>query len=126
MAANYWKQLRDDCKNGRGTQLLSGEAAASGIHTLEVYHKDFVGPIAVVWFIFSGLDRIEILNSNVDERLRRCGLRTMIHKCMLRFYPTRIIVSSTGSKLGIAWMKAAGYKQAASGWEYRKHLGNAR
>ena len=119
----YFKQVRGEIKTkSRCLSIQMGEAGNAGIHTIEAYHCDFVGPVAVVWFLFSARDRIEILNSYVDERLRRCGLRTYIHEAFLRYYPNRVIVSHSGSKYGLAWMKATGYKLTESGWEYRKHL----
>lgn len=120
----YFKQVRQDIKARRKLCIASGESGNAGVHTIEAYHTDFIGPIAVVWYMFSGRDRLEILNSYVDERLRRCGLRTHLHEAFIKFYPERVIVSNTGTKTGLAWMKATGYKlvQNGAGWEYRKHL----
>lgn len=118
----YWKNVRKEIKAGYKIGLAMGEAGNQGIHTIEVYHTDFIGPIGVCWFLFSSRDRIEILNIYVDDRLRRCGLGRYLHDGLIRFYPSRVIVSHSGSKLGEPWMKAVGYKLTPAGWEYRKHL----
>lgn len=120
MKDKVFDRIRLEIRNEHGLSVLSGKCGAAGIFTTEVYHTAFLGPICVVWFNFCANDRIQVLNSYVDERLRRCGLRTMVHKQMLEWYPNRTIVSSHGTKSGQAWMKAVGYKQTEAGWEFKR------
>jgi hypothetical protein len=80
-------------------------------------------PMGIVWIRFPGNTAIETLNSFVDSRVRRCGIRTAIHKWMLAQWPevTRIITTS-GTDYGLPWLKATGFKlnPRTKDWEYTR------
>lgn len=122
---DYWRQLRDKLKHENGLSFHYGKAGAPGTFTAEAYHEDCPMPLCVVWFGFVGLNAIQIQNSFTFEYVRRCGLRTFIHRKMLEAYPGRYILSGAGTKSGQAWMKSVGYKQTKAGWEcHPKAKGN--
>lgn len=117
---DYWKSLRVKLRAKDGVTLAYGESSIPGCHTIEVRHQDFPMPLAVVWFSFFGLNGIQIYNSFVFEKVRRCGLRTMIHEEMLRSYPKHYVISGAGTTSGQAWMKATGYRKTKAGWEFHR------
>ena len=115
----YWEELRKKLRGEHGLTYQFGKAAIAGTFTMEAFHDDCPMPLCVVWFNFCGLDTVQILNSFTFEYVRRSGLRSYLHRKMSEAYPTRRIISGAGTDSGIAWMKAAGYKQCKAGWEYR-------
>lgn len=89
-----------------------------GTYAAEAHLKYLPVPAGVVWFRFiSNNTEIEILNSSVMEFLRRCGIRTEIHRYLIGCYPnTKAIVTASGTADGIAWLKATGFIQCSRGW----------
>jgi len=118
--SEYWQSLRKQIKARRDLVTMFGRAAIPGTQTIELFHYDLPMPLCVVWYQFSGLDCIQIDNSFVFEHVRRCGLRTMAHEQLLRAYPDHWFLSGAGTKSGAAWMRAVGYRQTSSGWEFRR------
>lgn len=73
-------------------------------------------PVGTVHFRTTGNATIEILYSHVLHSVRRCGIRTKIHETLISWYPkVTAIQSGRGTKEGLAWMKATGYRQAGNG-----------
>lgn len=115
-----WEGVRSDIKANRHLLCMPGRAAAPGTLTIELYHLDIPSPIGIVWFGFAAnRETIEVFSSWVNEAVRRCGVRSAIHRSMLAYYPTiRRLVSQHGTPDGAAWMSAVGYRQSATGWEF--------
>lgn len=116
-----WNNLRLQLKQSFGLSYGYGHSFIPGCSTAEIGHRDFVGPLAILWFNVNG-DRLSILNIFVDDRLRRCGLATSLLRLLAQGYPTKIIRSDDGTKLGKAWMTHVGFVETPSGWDYTKHL----
>jgi hypothetical protein len=113
---NPMAAIAADVKGLRKIDWNYGHAVAPAVHTIEFYHRDCPQPLGIVWFWFSGADRLEILNSFVFELVRHCGIRTFLHDRLREHYPERDIISQRGTESGEAWMTAAGYKRGRPGW----------
>lgn len=125
MADDRWKTWRGDCRQRDFTRIRVGTGFTSipGVFTIEVNHFDWPRPIAIVWWRFSGSDGVDVLDSLVQSRLRRCGLRTLLNEFLFRFYPqVQVIRTPDGTRSGLAWMKAVGYRKTDSGWEFRRKV----
>ena len=84
-------------------------------------------PMGIVWFRDIGNTGIESLSSFVDPRVRRCGVRTAIHRWMLRTFPNvNRVIATSGTDYGMGWMKAAGFKvnPKTKDWEYHRKAGD--
>lgn len=115
------KGTRKEIKARDGVTYGFGRTGIPGTFTIEAYHRDFPMPIGTVWYQFSGRHILDSLNSFVDERFRRCGVRTYLHEKLLYTYPTVTrFQSGGGTKFGIAWMKAMKFKQTDHGWIYER------
>lgn len=78
-------------------------------------------PMGIVWIRFPGNHTIETLGSFVDSRVRRCGVRTAIHRFMLSTWPeVRKVITTSGTDYGLPWMKATGFRfrETTGDWEY--------
>src|SRR4051812_42694036 len=79
---------------------------------------EWVSPLGIVWYRFlrNGRD-IELLHSFVVESHRRNGIRTAMHKEMIRAYPSvERILTDGGSATGLKWLKATGFKWQRNQW----------
>lgn len=123
-----WAEIGREIKSRTHLSYHYGRAAIPGLDTIEAYHRDLPWPVGIVWYNFVGLNALQVLNSFVFENLRRCGVRTYLHERLLSAYPNRdLIITTSGTKSGLAWMKATGYKQTENGWEFhRKHRSDRR
>lgn len=119
---NTTEQIRDELKRrGRPLGFCYGQSGIPGVFTIEATHELMLVPIGVVWYTMVGLQGIQIENSFIDERFRRCGVRTYLHEKLLASYPDRTwVISGGGTKSGQAWMRAAGYKKTKMGWEFKR------
>ena len=116
-----FEEIREDVQARRKLTYLHGKPGLQGCYAIEAYHDDMPVPIATVWYAFFGLTGIQTLNSYVWEQLRRCGLRTYLHEKLLAAYPKHtLVISGAGTREGKAWMKSAGFKKTANGWEFRR------
>lgn len=95
--------------------LLAGKAALPGVYTLEAYIHAVPQPIGMVWYCRTGNTTLEILNSWVNPRIRRQGVRTKIHKYMLTIAGIDTIVTLGSTKLSLPWLKKMGFKKQESG-----------
>lgn len=94
-----------------------------GTCTIEATLLDMPMPLATVWYSFVGRGEIQVMNSFVDERYRRCGLRTLLHERMLACYPAvDRIVTGGATQSGRAWLKSAGFKKCRTGYEFRRRV----
>ncbi len=101
--------------------IAPGRSTVPGCRTLELCHKDFPMPLGIIWISFPGRETAYINNSFVDERFRRCGIRSMLHWKPFDYWPNlKRIISGGGTEQGKAWMTAIGYKQTVDRWEFRK------
>lgn len=120
--ADNWGPLRDQIRNSKQT-VGFGYSSVPGVFTIEARLPDMPYPLAIVWYrLLHRTTEIEILNSLVFERLRRCGLRTWLHKELCAAYPAvKKIVTEGGTESGLAWLRSAGFKRrpADNCWEYR-------
>jgi len=116
------RELRHELKSR--SNLLAygfGQSAICGTFTAEAHHKEMPMPLAIVWFSFTGSVCIQILHSYVNERYRRCGLRTYLHERILAAYPdVNLLMSQHGTAAGEAWMLATGYTKGPLGWEFHR------
>ena len=117
-----WESTRDDLRNLRYSQWVQGYSNFPGTYILEVAHKSYPFPMATVWYRFQdNATAIEILNSFVFDKVRRCGLRTYLNKTFFEIHPGVMrIRTDTGTPDGIAWMQAVGYKKTKIGWEIER------
>ena len=114
--------MRSELKSRAGCLSYGyGKSGIPGTTTIEAYHEDMPMPLGVVWYSFAGLNCVQIYSSFVDGHYRRCGIRTYLHEKLLAAYPhVERVLSGAGTKSGMAWMKAVGYKKTAAGWEYHR------
>jgi hypothetical protein len=118
---DQYDSFREDIRALRRTCYGFGQTSVPGIHTIEATYQFWDYPAATVWFRFVGLATIEILNSLVVEKLRRCGLRTYLNKALFEAYPQVVLIlTQRGTPDGEAFMKASGYRQTELGWELRR------
>lgn len=95
-----------------------GYTSIPGTYTIEATHRDWPRPIAVVWWRWTSPTAIDILDSLVQFRLRRCGLRTWLNERLFAYYPQVERITSWGATpAGEAFMLASGYMKSESGWE---------
>jgi hypothetical protein len=117
-----WPEERKAIREGRVLiQWLPSGVAGTYTATASVESLPF--PIARVDYRFVGYPEaaIDVLMSTVHPYLKRCGLRTLIHKTMLTAYgQINLIRTDNGTPEGRAWMRATGWKQTDRGWEYRR------
>ena len=73
-------------------------------------------PIGTVWFCFSGRKQIEILHSYTILWARRLGVRTALHREMIRAYPGFAITTGKSNKQSRPWLKKQGFKLKRRGW----------
>lgn len=117
------KGIRDELKR-QDAELITiapGRSIVPGCRTLELCHKDLPMPIGIIWISFPGRETAYVNNSYVDERFRRCGIRTMLHWKLFDYWPNlKRVISGGGTESGQAWMRAIGYTRTADRWEFRK------
>lgn len=119
--ADRWKWVKDEIHKGN-IRIGYSETTCPGTYAVEATIGGLPMPIATVWIRHSGNKTIETLQSYVMAPLRRCGLRTLMHRRMIRDYPsTSKVTTGAGSKEGgKAWLQSTGFKQNAEGdWVYR-------
>lgn len=84
-----------------------------GVFQYECYIQDVSAPVGLVWGTRSGIGRGKtvflVLHSYVNPWARRKGVRTAIHKEMMKHYSA--IFTYTGTPSGAAWMVANNYKK---------------
>lgn len=96
-----------------------GNASIPGCATIEATHVDFPMPLATVWYRAT-YGHIEVLNSFVFEFVRRCGLRTFLHRQLIEAYPSALLITTgAGTPDGLRWLKATGFRWRETGWELR-------
>lgn len=99
------------------------EKAHPGTYAVTASIPSCAHPMGVVWFRDIGNTAIETLGSFVDSRVRRCGIRSAIHRWMLRSWPNvNRIITTSGTDYGQAWLKATGFKvnPRTKDWEYHR------
>ena len=114
---DYWKTFKTERLKSLPPTYGFSETTIPGTHAIEVRHQDFPMPLAIVWYGFSGWDRLDIFNIFTFEYARRCGLASFALKKLQEHYPDRKMFSGAGTELGQAWMKAVGFRKSAAGWE---------
>ncbi len=73
-------------------------------------------PIGTVWYRFSGLKQIEVIHSYTIRWARRLGVRTALHREMLRGYPGFSITTAEANQRSRPWLKKQGFKKKRRGW----------
>lgn len=114
-----------DILNNERLTFGVGRSVTPGCFTIEVTHHSFCGPLGIVWYRFTKNSTcLDVLNSYVDSRYRRLGIRTLLNKKLFEFYPTIQKISTDGGSQegGTAFLKASGYIQLSykQGWELRR------
>lgn len=88
------------------------EKAHPGTYAVTASIPSCAHPMGIVWFRDVGNTAVETLGSFVDSRVRRCGVRSAIHRWMLKTFPNvNRVITTSGTDYGMAWMKAAGFKK---------------
>ena len=116
-----WEWAREEIRKGR-VRIGYSETACPGTYAAQAMVYGLPMPIATVWFRHVGNATMDTLQSFVITPLRRCGLRTLLHRDMIKAYPecNRVVTGSGSPEGGKAWLKATGFKQNAEGdWVYR-------
>ena len=108
-----WKMTREDIRSGKQKYRIDYRVSAvPGTWVTEYMIDNFAAPIGSVWWRYVGSGTIDILHSYVMKPLRRCGIRTDIHKAMRFSNPKCTFVSGAASgKASRKWMKKMGYKK---------------
>jgi hypothetical protein len=127
ISEEWWAKRRDDIKAElskpvglRQTVTATfGRPGCPGTFTIEAYHNDFPMPLAVMWYSYVGLDKIQINNIYTFEPVRRCGLMSFLQECMLKWIHSRSLVTCAGTQLGKAWMLKNGWIKTDAGWEHK-------
>ena len=117
-AQKYFEQVRREIGAGQKTSIEFGESTIPGSHTLELRHVDFPAPLGIVWFSFSGLKYLEILNIFTFTYVRRAGVARHLLNYLHRSYPERTLLTCDGTSDGLPLLKAYGFKKQVNGWEF--------
>jgi hypothetical protein len=107
-----WDRFRDEARR-RLTVHFSQCECTPGTFRAEATVPSFSAPVGTVWYTWVGNHTLEIGHSFVWEKLRRCGIRTTIHRQMLEWYaPTlRRVITGAGSAEGSRWLRATGFRR---------------
>jgi hypothetical protein len=116
-----WDTTRELIKSGK-TKLEFGwsETSCPGCYAIEVKPEKGTTPYGWVWYRHETGHVISISMSYVPEFLRRCGLRTAMHKELLRWFPnTRMIVTGRATESSAPWLLSQGFvfNQDFDRWE---------
>lgn len=86
---------------------------ASGLWGIVALHKYWVQPVGTVYYRWVGNRTIEIADSYVTEKLRRCGIRTAIHNELVRAYRKDVKRFITGghTRYSKGWLEKMGFKR---------------
>ena len=100
-----WEHLREEAKNE--LSLCFGKCSISGTFSIEATISSYSCPVGIIWFHWVGNSTIELLYSFVLPELRRCGIRTKMHKILLEGYKSNLqtIITGAGTKDGKPWLK---------------------
>jgi hypothetical protein len=111
MANDGWESLREEARRASERHFSFAWTNVPGCRTIAVCIPSLGFPVGTVWFRFDGNRSIETLHSFVIEKLRRCGLRTALHKHLIWSYPTvRVVLTANGTDDGgEEWLKSAGF-----------------
>lgn len=113
----YW----DDAQRlARENLLMTGDylKAFPGTYQITALVPEMPQPLGAVWIRFEGDTTISVLNSWVFEPVRRCGVRSAMHRHMLAIFPScDRVVTGLSTLDGRAWMQANGYTRTKDGWE---------
>lgn len=96
------------------------KSSSPGVFVCEGTISGWMQPVAFVWFRHKPIDCISIAGSYVNEIVRRCGARTLIHKELLRCFPeTRLMVTGSATEFSIGWLKKNGFtfSEKTKRWE---------
>jgi GNAT superfamily N-acetyltransferase len=107
--AEGWAKERERLKAG---QYHVGwcKTSCAGLLQMELQDVDGTRIYAWCWFRHETGNVIAIHNSYVHEPVRRCGLRTALHKKLLEWYPdTRLIVTGRATELSLPYLKKMGF-----------------
>lgn len=114
---NPWQRIVDDVKAKRSLSHDYGHCTIPGTKTIEVRHSDIPFPLGIVWFAFcKNNTEVEIQNSFVFEKVRRCGIRRMLNDVIFRYPSVKRIVTGGATESGEAFMRATGYRKNKDGW----------
>lgn len=100
-----------------GSFKLMVDTGVPGTWAMVGTHPWWPFPISLVWFRYS-LDnqRLEILNSYVNEGARRNGFRTRAQVELFKLFDeVNKIETQSGTATGSKWMQAVGYRKNKAG-----------
>lgn len=83
-----------------------------GTLAAEFVMDDLASPVGTVWFRAVGNATIEILHSYVWPQVRRCGVRTAIHRALQQWYPGfGFMTAESSGPAAKAWLEKMGFVQ---------------
>jgi len=91
-----------------------------GTDVLFGFIRDCPYPIGSIWYCHSGLHQLEILHSYVIDWARLCGVRTLLHKEMIRAYPKCALTTAEANKHSKRWLIKQGFKLKRRGWVLKR------
>ncbi len=110
-----WKRQRKQAQEKLRFDYVD-DSCIPGTKQLIGFISDCPFPIGTVWYCCSGLKQIQILHSYVIRWARRIGVRTALHREMIRAYPGFSITTGEANKRSRPWLKKQGFKLKRRGW----------
>lgn len=104
----WWAEQASDHRN-----LTAHHCASSvpGTQTVEATINFMPNPIGILWYHWTGVRSVEILNCYVPASYRRCGVMTFLLKKLLADNRhIRVVTTSGATTEGRAWMRQMGFR----------------
>lgn len=109
-----------EVKNGQLRFAFVTDSGVPGTMCLVAIIPSSPIPVGIVWYRVGEVNRLDILSSYVEPRLRRLGIRTAIHERMFYSYSTVTkYYTGQGNEMSTPWLKKNGFKKSADGWLLR-------
>lgn len=94
-----------------------------GLRVLLAFHWNATAPCAWVTYYPEGTTRhnkpeavlVHVYFSEVDAKHRRRGLRMHLQRKIFEHHKATVIITSSGTQSGEAWMRQAGYRKVTNG-----------
>lgn len=112
----HW--FAEEIKNRSALTYGHNYTRVPGCESIEAIWNKIGYPIGTLWFTHCGAHTIDITSIYVIDHFRRLGVATyLVDKLHETFPSTKAIITGTGNKESIPWLKKLGFKFSKSyGW----------